>query len=246
MFLANCKEQKETVIPKATVVTAPQPPKEYKILVVNNNLRKENSQRTIKTFVANLKAIYPAHYDVVHWSEFSEQILGELKPDLIILSPQSNPWQNYPRKDFDRFIVELKNTKLPMIGICGGHQLIALFRGGKLKPIEPKGSKCQYPKSYDNCKREKGLMEVVLTDDPVFAGLKGTARVWLNHVEEVSQIPEGFVIIAHNQVTNVQAMKDTTGRFYGFQFHPERADSLHPDGAIILRNAINLVLNKQL
>lgn len=245
LFLLNCEEQSKNWEDEPKLAIASQEKRDSKILVVNNNLNKMNSQKTIDIFVSRLKSIYPADYVVLHWSEYSVQIVNALKADLIILSPQSKPWQKYPQKDFERFKEELRNTRLPMIGICGGHQLIALFLGGKLHPIEPRGAKCQYPNSYENCKREKGFIKISFIQDPVFDGIEGTAIVWLNHVEEVKNAPEGFKIIAFNDTTKIQAMKSNDGRYYGFQFHPEYIDVRYKDGAIILKNVINLVLNSK-
>lgn len=244
LFVFGCNEQTKEQTLEQKIVTASESKTIYKILVVNNNLHKKSSQKTINAFVSMLKTIYPATYNVVHWSEYSEQLAMSQKTDLLILSPQAVPWQNYPQIELERLKKELKKTRLPMIGICGGCQLIALFNGGELKPIEPRGHKCRYPSSYDNCKREKGYLKISLINDSIFKGLNGTAIVWLNHVEEITKLPEGFKIIASNETTKIQAMKSDDGLYYGFQFHPEHIDATHQDGAVIFKNAINCILTR--
>lgn len=218
-------------------------PRLIRILVVDTHLKKDSSNKTIMGFVNRLKSVFPAEYQTVFWSEYNSQLVGSKNYDLVVFSPQSTPWKNYPREQYNKLLGEIKNTKLPMIGICGGHQLIILANGGKIGPINPQSPSCKYTAgSYANCTREKGFIKISVANDPVFNGLNESAVVWLNHVEEVKELPNGFVRIAWNATTSVQAVRAINRKIIGFQFHPEHANLKHPDGEIIFRNSVESLI----
>ena len=82
---------------------------------------------------------------------------------------------------FDKNIIE---KKLPILGICFGHQIISKELGGKVKQAKS---------------REFGLAKVVklkkssLTEN-FFS--KKTTNVWMSHGDEVIKLPNGFKVIA--------------------------------------------------
>jgi GMP synthase (glutamine-hydrolysing) len=49
----------------------------------------------------------------------------------------------------------------------------------------------------------------------------GMLDVWMSHGDRVSQLPEGFKIIASTDSAPIAGMADEERRFYGVQFHPE-------------------------
>ncbi len=46
-------------------------------------------------------------------------------------------------------------------------------------------------------------------------------NVWMSHGDKVTQLPEGFSVIATTESAPIAAMADEKRRFYGIQFHPE-------------------------
>src|SRR4029453_8273022 len=65
-----------------------------------------------------------------------------LRPSHIILSGQSHPWEMYTPESVAGFFSVIKQASQPILGICGGHQQIALAYGarvglmGRLEPGE--------------------------------------------------------------------------------------------------------------
>lgn len=103
----------------------------------------------------------------------------------------------------------VRDLKRPYLGICLGHQLLAVSLGGE-------AGKMATP--------EVGLGEVTLTEagraDPFFAGLPASIETFQWHGVEVTRLPEGGVALAENEAASVQAMR-VGANAYGMQFHPE-------------------------
>ncbi|MFQ3548996.1 MAG: glutamine-hydrolyzing GMP synthase [Armatimonadota bacterium] len=150
----------------------------------------------------------------------SDTSIDEIKrcnPKAIILSggPSSVYLDNAP--EFDKNIL---NIDIPLLGICYGHQLMAVSLGGKVEAGEL---------------REYGKTEIkVLDDKGLFSGLEGTLNCWMSHGDIVSSAPEGFVVTASTQSTSVAAMEDRNRKLYGIQFHPEVVHT--PWGIDVIQN----------
>lgn len=96
---------------------------------------------------------------------------------------------------------------IPILGICVGHQFMALHFQGKAGPSEVP---------------EFGKAELVVTEsDDLFKGLPERFTIWVSHNDEVTELPDGFVILAHSKDCTIEAMKHKERPLYGVQFHPE-------------------------
>jgi GMP synthase (glutamine-hydrolysing) len=114
----------------------------------------------------------------------------------------------------------LDKADVPILGICAGHQFMALHLGGKAAPAKtPEFGKAQI---------------VVDREDELFAHLPNTFQVWVSHNDEVTAVPDDFVVLAHSDDCAVQAMRSLTRPFFGVQFHPEVEHTEH--GYDIFRN----------
>ena len=98
-------------------------------------------------------------------------------------------------------------TTVPMLGLCYGHQLIALHFGGKVT----KGKTKEY-----------GQADVTLTKpDMLFAGLAKKQRVWMSHWDVVAATPPAFVAIGQTDDCPIAVMRHTTKPIWSCQFHLE-------------------------
>ena len=159
-----------------------------------------------------------------------------LKPSHIILSGQSHPWDNYPPESLVGVFDVIKRASQPILGVCGGHQQIALAYGsevGLMERLEP-------GEGYQGAKRERGFFPVENTGEGLFKGLPSTVTVWHSHCDEVKQLPDGFRCTASNETCAIQAMQQKGRRVYGVQFHPELFDEDHPEGRQIVENFLAL------
>jgi GMP synthase (glutamine-hydrolysing) len=159
-----------------------------------------------------------------------------LKPSHIILSGQSHPWDNYAGESLAGVFDVIKRASQPILGVCGGHQQIALAYGsevGLMERLEP-------GEGYAGAKRERGFYPIENTGEGLFKGLPSTVTVWHSHCDEVKQLPDGFRCTASNETCPIQAMQQKGRRVYGVQFHPELFDEDHPEGRQIVENFLAL------
>ncbi len=119
-----------------------------------------------------------------------------------------------------RFDERLLNSKVPILGICYGMQLIASMQKGEVaKPA----------------KKEYGRIQLEVTDsDALFKNIPKEFFCWMSHGDAVTRLPEGFSATARTENTPIAAMSDEDQLLYGVQFHPEVVHTQH--GTKILEN----------
>lgn len=108
---------------------------------------------------------------------------------------------------------------IPILGVCYGMQLMAHQLGGKVKAGN---------------KREYGPTEVTISKSKLFTSLAPEQATWMSHGDQVTQIPQGFTVIASSDVCPVVGIEDDARKLYGIQFHPEVRHTEH--GMRILEN----------
>lgn len=194
-----------------------------------------------------LSSIAEEYVEIEYFANITLDYIHGLNPKGIVLSGSSSPWNAYNVDMLRKFYKVLVNVDKPVLGICGGHQLIAIAYGGtvdhmrKAKPGEPTGKKGTWSEGL-YC--ERGWMEVeILERDPLFKGLPETIIVDEGHFDEVKKPPKDFKIIATNRNCRVQAMRHKSKPVYGVQFHPNIFDEKHPHGKTVLKNFFKICRN---
>ncbi len=159
-----------------------------------------------------------------------------LKPSHIILSGQSHPWDRYDPASLAGVFEVIKKAKQPTLGVCGGHQQIALAFGATIDLME----RLEPGEGYEGAKRERGYFPIETNGNGIFKNLPKTITVWHSHFDEVKELPKGFRRTATNETCPIQAMEYAARPLFGVQFHPELFDQEHPDGRKILENFLQL------
>ena len=152
--------------------------------------------------------------------------LKKLEPKGIIFSggPSSvyNSDAPIPKK-------EIFEMKLPILGICYGHQLIVDNFGGKVKRAN---------KEYGSS------LLTIENDSDLLSGIGESIRAWMSHGDEAEQVPSSFNIIGHTEAASAAAIADQKNSIYGIQFHPEVVHT--EQGTEILKNfALKICKAKQ-
>ena len=124
-----------------------------------------------------------------------------------------------------KFNKTLFDKKIPILGICFGHQLISKSLGGKVKQAK---------------QREFGLVKIkqinssILTQN--FFKKNKIHNVWMSHADEVTKLPKDFRVVAKSENAKYCIIENKKKNFYGIQFHPEVT---HTDnGKTLIKNFI--------
>lgn len=108
----------------------------------------------IKGLSGNPNGIY------LHFSQLTPELVAEKQPAFIVLSPQGTPWCRYSGETgvaLQNFLWMLpllaEEMNIPILGICGGHQALALGFGGKVGPIRAAEDDClPYSRTAERCR----------------------------------------------------------------------------------------------
>ena len=160
---------------------------------------------------------------VIRNDELSVSQVMELNPSRIVLSPG-------PKKPSDAGICEelIKEAdgKIPLLGVCLGHQAICEAFGGKIT----------YAPELMHGKRS-----VVKVDNNsrIFKGLPEKLEVARYHslVADKGMIPELLEVTAVDEKGEVMAVQHRTNQIYGLQFHPESI--MTPLGKQMIKNFLD-------
>jgi GMP synthase (glutamine-hydrolysing) len=164
-----------------------------------------------------------------------ERVRG-LNPSHIILSGQSNPWEDYPSESLLGVFEVIHEASQPILGVCGGHQQIALSYGAPVDLME----RLEPGKGYEGAKRERGFFDVETNGNGIFRDLPNRITVWHSHCDEVKELPDGFKSTASNEVCKIQAMQHKNRPLFGVQFHPELFNEEFPAGKTLIENFLAL------
>jgi len=124
-----------------------------------------------------------------------------------------------------KFDKRLFKKKIPILGVCFGHQIISKELGGKVKSSKS---------------REFGLSKLVKKSESIltinFFNKNGINKVWMSHADEVTKIPKNFKVVASSENSKFCIIENIKERFYGVQFHPEVTHTER--GLTILKNFV--------
>ena len=122
---------------------------------------------------------------------------------------------------FDKKILKLK---VPILGICFGHQIISKFNGGRVKQSK---------------NREFGLANIYKKKNSMLIKNffnKKSKKVWMSHADQVYKLPKTFKVIASSENSKFAIVESKIEKLYGVQFHPEVTHT--EDGKKIIGNFI--------
>jgi len=183
-------------------------------------------------------------FEVEYYTRVDPSYLGRLNPKSVVIGGSGIPWEHYTREGLKGVMEAIRGWRKPLIGLCGGHQLLAMAYGARVdyirraEPGEPTDKPGGY---YYGYLKETGWREVYIAEeDPLFKGLPRTIVVDEGHYAEVKGLPKGFKLLAWNETTRIQAMRLEGYPVYGVQFHPHKFDEEHPHGETVLRNFFDI------
>ncbi len=173
------------------------------------------------------------------YSQITEAKLREWGIQALLLSGCRTVWDEYKFDRFQELFHVIRETDIPIIGFCGGHQFIGYAYDTPSVPMGPlpEGMADPFPEMAPGKMKERGFFNVdVLQPDPLFEGLGNRPLLMESHWWEVQDVPPGFTLLASTETSRVQAIKHERRLLYGVQFHPELYDDEHQDGKMLLKN----------
>ena len=123
--------------------------------------------------------------------------------------------------NLDNYILDLK---VPILGICYGHQILAKKFGGKVKISKTREFGHAIVKSKFNSPITKNFFK------------RKNNSVWMSHQDIVYKMPSGFKRIAYSNNSKFAIIANEQKKYYGVQFHPEVSHTAN--GKILIRNFV--------
>ena len=156
---------------------------------------------------------------VVHRNDrITLEQIDELAPAGMIVSPgPGHPEEGGISVD----LIRSQSGKVPILGVCLGHQSIGFAMGGKIGRVHPLHGKSS---------------EVTHDGSGLFAGVSSPFEAGRYHslVVEREDLPETLVVTAETADGIIMGLRHSEHPTYGVQFHPESI--LTAEGKVILSN----------
>lgn len=239
---------------------------------VSTHLKRERqiALLALQNITSNVqRLVKEPHTRVVHVSALAEAV-DEFKPDAIVLSGTLRDFDYYQPGILRGFADFIHRTSVPVLGICGGHQLIGLSFGARVVTLDSQEQRARRENRVTEYQYR--LVRIVDPGDPIFQATDDPQsriwqdyarqgrilRVWQNHGLQLDQVPAGFTLLATSYLCRNQMMvKRSEGQLiYSVQFHLEKSFEdwkksrtrwEHPnesrDGRILFENFLRLALH---
>lgn len=161
---------------------------------------------------------------VIRNDEYTVEEIETMKPSHIILSP--GPGRPGEAGVCEEVVEKLKG-KVPILGVCLGHQGIC----------EVFGAKVTYAKQLMHGKQSEVKLD---TESKIFEGIGKSTTVARYHslIAQKETIPEELKVTAVTEDGEVMAVEHKEYPVYGLQFHPESI--LTPEGRKMLKNFLEI------
>src|ERR1051326_4933484 len=195
------------------------------------------SSLAVENIISNItRLVREPKTRVAHLSE-AVDAAAEFDPQAIVLSGTLSDFDYYNPEMLRRFGQFVVKTETPVLGICGGHQLVGVCFGARLVTLD----------NIDPAERREGrefeyqyrYIRVVEPEDPIFRRMSErdagelkdypteglNLRVWQNHGLQLDRVPEEFQLLATAyRCRNQMMVKRTAGQLiYTVQFHLEKS-----------------------
>jgi GMP synthase-like glutamine amidotransferase len=223
----------------------------------------------IDNIISNLdRLVQRPSLDVTNLASVS-QAAEEFQPDAIVLSGTLRDFDYYNPAVIEAFSDFIRKTNVPVLAICGGHQLVGLAFGAQVITLD----RLQQHEQRENrpLEYQYRFIRIIDAKDPIFRGINNPSsglwqeytqqsrvlRVWQNHGLQLDRIPEGFKLLATSYLCRNQMMvkRDEGQLIYTVQFHLEKSfedwnksrtrwehQNESRDGRILFENFLTLAL----
>jgi GMP synthase (glutamine-hydrolysing) len=170
-----------------------------KILIINSG------EPGISEFTGPLEDIVSlsgAGFDTIQYRQTLTTDFGNYHGVIISGSPRGNDIVDHHLPYF----LWIKETSLPVFGICAGHHITGAMYGARL---------------LRSVEKEVGNNRVFIDrQDAIFKDIPSPFLAFQNHHDSIT-LPENFVLLAHSEGCRNSMMRHKDRALYTSQFHPE-------------------------
>ena len=161
---------------------------------------------------------------VIRNDEKTCEEIKEMNPSHIILSPGPG----YPKNaGICEEIIEQMKGRVPILGICLGHQAICEVFGASIVLA-------------NRIMHGKQSNIHIANGSRIFKGLPPIIQAARYHslIAQKTSLPDELLVIAEDDDGEIMGVKHKDYEIYGLQFHPESI--LTPQGAVIMENFLGI------
>ncbi len=155
-----------------------------------------------------------------------KRVAGEFEPDLLVISPGPGTPDT---AGVSLAAIDYFKDKLPIFGVCLGHQVIVRYFGGKVghapKPMHGKPSR------------------VTHNGEGIFAGVENPLQAGRYHSLCALEMPDCLEMTAEFEGV-VMGVRHKELPIFGVQFHPESI--LTPAGGKIIENILSIAVAEKI
>lgn len=147
------------------------------------------------------------HIEAARNDEITIEEIETMAPEAIIISPGPG----YPETaGITKEVIRQFSGRVPILGICLGHQAIGEVFGGKVIPAE-------------ELMHGKMSKIFIKNTDPLFDGLEEEIYAARYHslVVDAESVPDCLEVLGTDEAGQIMALKHKEMPVYGIQFHPE-------------------------
>ena len=147
------------------------------------------------------------HIEAVRNDEITIEEIETMAPEAILISPGPG----YPETaGITKEVIRQFSGRVPILGICLGHQAIGEVFGGKVIPAE-------------ELMHGKMSKIFIKNTDPLFDGLEEKIYAARYHslVVDAKNMPDCLEVLGTDEAGQIMALKHKEMPVYGIQFHPE-------------------------
>ncbi len=147
------------------------------------------------------------HIDVARNDEITIEEIATMAPEAILISPGPG----YPETaGITKEVIRQFSGRVPILGICLGHQAIGEVFGGNVIPAE-------------ELMHGKMSKIFIKNTDPLFDGLEEKIYAARYHslVVDAKNMPDCLEVLGTDEAGQIMALKHKEMPVYGIQFHPE-------------------------
>jgi GMP synthase-like glutamine amidotransferase len=190
---------------------------------------------------------------IIPFEKLTLSLVNRLRPRAIVMSGFGRHFESRDIRSFCGMDDIFHKTDIPILAICGSHQLMAfaftrpLRRTNKLRDqpmrrLKPNEEAPRVPcadPDYDLSPFyvAQGFFPIRrVKSDPIFNGLPPTIIMRCSHYCEVRKLPRDLLLLATGGHCKIEMMRHKTRPVYGVQFHPENYEKPFMHGRKLLEN----------